>query len=176
MARGVALAVELHLDDAARREVGNLLDRLAEAGIAPITSNSPHAHPHVSLTVSESASVADLADALGGVADDGLPDLTLSSVGMFTAPAPVLFLGVTPTTELLVLHRRVHDRLVSIGAWLWPLYAPAFWVPHCTVAMRPRSLADAAALFATAPLPIEARAVAIRVVEVPTGKVLAEVR
>jgi hypothetical protein len=41
--------------------------------------------------------------------------------------------------------------------------------------MRPRSLADAAFLLAAAPLPIEARAVAIRVVEVPTGKALAEI-
>jgi 2'-5' RNA ligase len=175
MAREVALAVELHLDDAARHDVGLLLSQLADAGVTPITASSPHAHPHVSLTVSEGASVADLVDALGGVGDDGLPDLTLSSVGMFTAPAPVLFLGVTPTTELLALHRRVHGRVASIGSWQWPLYAPAFWVPHCTLAMRPRSLADAAFLLAAAPLPIEARAVAIRVVEVPTGKALAEI-
>jgi hypothetical protein len=56
---------------------------------------------------------------------------------------------------------------------MWPLYAPGCWVPHCTLAMRPASLATAMEALAEIGLPITATTAGLRIVEVPTGKVAA---
>jgi len=160
----VAHAVELELDEHAARKVLGLLAVLEAAGVAPITTISPHVHPHVSVR-----------DALVGVATAGLPPVRLSSVGAFITPEPTVFLGVTPTAALLELNRRVHARLDTARLGAWPLYRPGIWVPHCTLAMRPGDLARALAALRAAVLPIEASPVALRVVEVPTGVVRATV-
>jgi 2'-5' RNA ligase len=166
----VAHAVELALDDAATRKVLGLLAVLEAAGVAPITAASPHVHPHVSVAVAAEAAPEVLRDALLGVATAGLPPLTLSSVGAFVTPEAVVFLGVTPTAMLLELNRRVHARLDAAKVAVWPLYRPGIWVPHCTLAMRPGDLTAALSALRAASLPIEGVPVALRIVEVPTGK------
>ena len=112
---------------------------------------------------------------LDGLAATPLPRLTLSSLGAFVAPEVVLFLGVTPTRELLALNVAVHARLDRAGVSVRPIYRPGSYVPHCTLAMRPGSLDRALRAMLGAPLPIEVAAVAMRVVEVPTGRVRATV-
>lgn len=171
----LAHAIELELDEAASRKVLGLLAVLSAAGVAPITSLSPHVHPHVSIGVAADAEPEAVRDALVGVATAGLPPLRLSSVGGFITPEPVVFLGVTPTAALLELNRRVHARLDTARLGAWPLYRPGTWVPHCTLAIRPRDLAAALAALRAAVLPIETEPAALRVVEVPTGVVRATV-
>ena len=170
MSGSVAHAVELQLDDAATREVLALLAVLEAAGVAPITSLSPHVHPHVSVAVTADAAPEAVRDALVGVATAGLPPLRLSSVGAFVSYEEVVFLGVTPTPLLLELNRRVHARLDAARLASWPLYRPGTWVPHCTLAMRPADLGSAVTALRAATLPIDATPVALRIVEVPTGK------
>jgi 2'-5' RNA ligase len=170
MSRGVAHAVELALDEDAADVVRGLFGSLEEAGITSLRSGSPHLHPHVSVTVATDADPAQLAEVLSGVASIGLPAITMSSVGIFVAPQVVIYLGVTPTAELATLNERVHERLGASGLDTWALYAPGTWVPHCTLAMRPASLGAAIEALQGAPLPIRAAPVALRVVEVPTGK------
>ena len=171
----VAHAVELELDEHAARKVLGLLAVLEAAGVAPITTISPHVHPHVSVAVAGDAEPGAVRDALVGVATAGLPPVRRSSVGGFITPEPTVFLGVTPTAALLELNRRVHARLDTARLGAWPLYRPGIWVPHCTLAMRPGDLARALAALRAAVLPIEASPVALRVVEVPTGVVRATV-
>jgi 2'-5' RNA ligase superfamily len=165
-----AHAVELQLDDAAARKVLGLLAVLEAVGVAPITAASPHVHPHVSVAVAADESPEAVKDALVGVATAGLPPLRLSSVGAFVTPEAVVFLGVTPTAPLLELNRRVHARLDAAKVAVWPLYRPGIWVPHCTLAMRPSDLTAALSALRAAVLPIESSPVALRIVEVPTGK------
>lgn len=166
----VAHAVELELDDASTRKVLGLLAVLEAAGVAPITAASVHVHPHVSVAVAAEGPPEAVRDALVGVATGGLPPLRLSSVGAFVTPETVVFLGVTPTAALLELNRRVHARLDAARVAAWPLYRPGTWVPHCTLAMRPVDLTAALSALRAAVLPIEASPVALRIVEVPTGK------
>jgi hypothetical protein len=168
-------AVELELDGIAAGEVTALFDALELAGVESLAASAPHVHPHVSVAVVRDAAPGLVADVLSGVAADPLPRLTLSSVGAFLAPATVLFLGVTPTTELLSLNVAVHARLDHAGISVRPIYRPGSYVPHCTLAIHPRALDVAIRAVLAAPLPIEAAAVAMRVVEVPTGKVRATV-
>ncbi len=170
MSAPVAHAVELQLDDAAARKVLGLLAVLEAVGVAPITAASPHVHPHVSVAVAADESPEAVKDALVGVATAGLPPLRLSSVGAFVTPEAVVFLGVTPTAPLLELNRRVHARLDAAKVAAWPLYRPGIWVPHCTLAMRPADLTAALSALRAAVLPIESSPVALRIVEVPTGK------
>jgi 2'-5' RNA ligase superfamily protein len=166
----VAHAVELQLDEAAARKVLGLLAVLEAAGVDPITGGSPHAHPHVSVAVAADEGAEAVKDALVGVATAGLPPLRLSSVGAFVTPIAVVFLGVTPSAALLELNRRVHARLDAARVAAWPLYRPGTWVPHCTLAMRPADLTAALSALRAAVLPIEASPIALRIVEVPTGK------
>jgi len=168
-------AVELELDGDAAVAVSSLFDALEGAGIESLGAASPHVHPHVSLAVARDGAPEQIADVLSGLAATPLPRLTLSSLGAFVAPEAVLFLGVTPTRELLALNVAVHARLDRAGVSVRPIYRPGSYVPHCTLAMRPGSLDLALRAMLGAPLPIEAAAVAMRVVEVPTGKVRATV-
>jgi hypothetical protein len=176
MSRGVAHGVELALDHDAARDVDALCGLLGAAGIASLRDAPPDVHPHVSLAVASSGDPEAIAAALAGLAGAGLPVLELSSVGAFVAPAPVVFLGVTVTPALLELHESAHRRLAAAGVELWAHYEPGRWVPHCTLSMRPASLGAAFEALSAARLPIAAAPVALRVVEVPTGKVVAEVR
>ena len=172
-------AVELGLDGAAERRVGSLLDALEARGIATILAASPHVHAHVSLAVLGGLTPEEIASSLDGVAGEALPAIVLSSLGAFCEPVEVVFLGVTPTPELLGLNKRVHMRLAATRATLRTHYEPRRWVPHCTLAMRPASLVDALGAVRDAiardPLPIEATAVEVRIIEVPTGRVVATV-
>jgi len=167
----VAHAVELELDAPAALKVTGLLAVLEAAGVETITNASPHVHPHVTVAVAAEAPPDAVRDALVGVATAGLPHVRLSSVGAFVTPEAVVFLGVTPTAALLELNRRVHARLDAARVTAWPLYRPSTWVPHCTLAMRPVDLTAALSALRAAVLPIEAEPVALRIVEVPTGKV-----
>jgi len=169
----VAHAVELELDGPAQRKVLGLLTVLEAAGVEPITAHSSHVHPHVSVGVAADAAPEAVRDALVGVATAGLAPLRLSSVGAFVTPEPVVFLGVTPTPALLELNRRVHARLDMAKLATWPLYRPGTWVPHCTLAIRPKDLTAALSALRAAVLPIEVVPQALRLVEVPTGVVRA---
>lgn len=175
MTHHVEHAVELELDGVAAAEVRALFDALESAGIESLAASAPHVHPHVSVAVARDAAPELIADVLAGVVAGPLPRLTLASLGAFLAPAFVLFLGVTPTRELLGLNAAVHASLDHAGISVRPIYRPGSYVPHCTLAMRPASLDVAIRASLVAPLPIEAVAVAMRVVEVPTGKVRATV-
>ncbi|HEY8081716.1 MAG TPA: 2'-5' RNA ligase family protein [Acidimicrobiales bacterium] len=174
--RPVAHAIELAFDDAARREIAVAFDALEARGITALRGTSPHVHPHVSITVAADGAPSELADALVGAAALCPDEVALSSVGAFLTPEPVVFYGVTPTAALLALNGRVHELLAGHGVNLWPLYAPDCWVPHCTLAMRPRSLATAMDALGGIRLPIAAATAGLRIVEVPTGKVAAIVR
>ncbi|HUD68615.1 MAG TPA: 2'-5' RNA ligase family protein [Acidimicrobiales bacterium] len=175
MTHHVEHAVELELDAVAAAEVQALFDALESAGVESLAAGAPLVHPHVSVAVARDAAPELIADVLRGVVTDPLPSLTLSSLGAFLAPASVLFLGVTPTRELLGLNAAVHARLDHAGISVRPLYRPGSYVPHCTLAMHPPSLDAAIRAVLVAPLPVGAVAVAMRVVEVPTGKVRATV-
>lgn len=170
MSAPIAHAIELQLDGPAATKVLGLLAVLEAAGVSPITAASPHVHPHVSIGVAAGDAPEAVKDALVGVATGGLPALRLSSVGAFVTPEAVVFLGVTPTAALLELNRRVHARLDAAKVAAWPLYRPGTWVPHCTLALRPVDLTAALSALRAAVLPIESRPVALRIVEVPTGK------
>ncbi|MEU8815974.1 2'-5' RNA ligase family protein [Actinoplanes sp. NPDC048796] len=128
-------ALELYLDVEATRRVRTLWRALEEEGVPTMASllNDKH-RPHVSLAAARTLPPSAVVSALSDMTVARPLTLHLDFVGQFVGR--VLWLGVTPTAELLDHHRQVHERLAAGGVETWELYRPGKWVPHCTVSMR----------------------------------------
>jgi hypothetical protein len=131
----VVAALELYLDTDATRRVRALWAALEDEGVPTLGSlqNARH-RPHVSLAAAHRLAPEDIAAALGDLAVGRGLTVEMGFVGQFVGR--VLWLGVTPTAELLGHHRVVHDRLAAGGVEVWEHYRPGRWVPHCTVSLR----------------------------------------
>jgi 2'-5' RNA ligase len=131
----VVAALELYLDAEATRRVRALWQALEAEGVPTLASLLNERHrPHVSLAAATRLAPDAVAAALDGLVVARPLTLHLDSVGQFVGR--VLWLGVTPTAELLDHHLVVHDRLAAGGVEVWDLYRPGRWVPHCTVSLR----------------------------------------
>jgi 2'-5' RNA ligase len=131
----VVAALELYLDVEATRRVRTLWRALEDEGIPTLATllNQKH-RPHISLAVAGRLAPDTIASALEGIEVDRELRVDMNFVGQFVGR--VLWLGVTPTAELLAHHRLVIDRLTAAGVEIWDVYRPGQWVPHCTVSMR----------------------------------------
>lgn len=128
-------ALELYLDVDATRRIRTLWRALEDEGIPSMASLLASKHrPHVSLAAARRIDPEAVAAALDGMVVGRGLTLNMDFVGQFVGR--VLWLGVTPTAELLNHHGEVHDRLAAAGVEVWDLYAPGRWVPHCTISMR----------------------------------------
>jgi hypothetical protein len=131
----VVAALELYLDVDATRRVRTLWRALEDEGIPTLASLLQAKHrPHVSLAAARRLAPDAVAEALAGLPVGRGLTLDMDFVGQFVGR--VLWFGVTPTEELLALHRTVHDRLATAGVEVWDLYRPGRWVPHCTISLR----------------------------------------
>jgi 2'-5' RNA ligase len=122
----------LRFDDVSERHIRN-----GSAAIARRLGRTSQviSSPHLSLVPTdvgdEQTLVERLADALSAAT---CPRITLSHSGWF--PSGVLFLGATPTRELLEFHACIHCACAPSPHAKWiDLYKPGAWVPHCTLAM-----------------------------------------
>ena len=140
-------ALECYLDVAATRRIRALWDALESAGVPSLRDLTHRRHrPHLSLASADRLDPPQVAAALGELPAAPPLRVELAHVGQFVGR--VLWLGPTPTAELLGHHAAVHARLVAAGVDVDPHYRPGAWVPHCTVSMRvPRpALAEAVRL------------------------------
>jgi 2'-5' RNA ligase len=55
-------------------------------------------------------------------------------IGLFPAPVPVLFIQVARGPQLDLLHRRLWDRMQSLGREMSAYYNPENWLPHISLA------------------------------------------
>jgi hypothetical protein len=149
-------ALECYFDTAATRRVRALWDAYELAGIPSLRGLADRRHrPHVSLVAADVLDPKRVAAAL-----DGLPvpvplRLDFQYVGQFVAR--VVWLGPSPTAELLAHHAEVYGRLAAAGIEVNELYRPGTWVPHCTLSMRvPRPMMVEAVRLGLEVLPITA--------------------
>ncbi|MFG2009594.1 2'-5' RNA ligase family protein [Micromonospora sp. NPDC048868] len=152
-------ALELYLDTDATRRIRVLWDALESEGVQSMRSLLEQRHrPHVSLAVATRFDPERVAAALRGTVVAAPLRLSFEHAGQFVGR--VLWLGPTPTAELLAHHARVHDRLTEAGIGLVEHYRPGRWVPHCTLSMRvPNALMAAAVRRCLEMLPLEATVV-----------------
>ncbi|NJP34340.1 2'-5' RNA ligase family protein [Micromonospora thermarum] len=162
-------ALELYLDTDATRRIRVLWDALEAEGVQSMRSLLEQRHrPHVSLAVAPRLDPEQVAEALTGCVVAEPLRLEFQYAGQFVGR--VLWLGVTPTAELLAHHRRVHDRLAGAGVTLAEHYRPGRWVPHCTLSMRvPNALMAAAVRRCLEMLPLSATVVGAGVADHARG-------
>ena len=163
--------IELFLDEHAEALVRSLWHRLAEAGLpSPATG---HGRPHVTLCGAPSLSGEDIEDARN-IIDGALPTLTLSTVGCFPGARSALFLGVTPSPELLDLNARLHRELVELPGRVWRHSGAGQWVPHCTLALGMTAAERARAVELCADFaPVTTTASSIEVIDTASNSTLA---
>ena len=103
MAYGIGLVFDPHTE----AHIREVWDRLASHGFTtPLVR--PGCLPHVSLLLSETLQVDDLARDLEARGDCPRPlEARFSHIGVFPEPECVLFYGLTPTDRLLRLHADV---------------------------------------------------------------------
>jgi 2'-5' RNA ligase len=163
MAYGIGLVFD-HQAEAQIREVWHELARLGFA--TPL--GRPGCLPHVSLILSETLQVEELArdvEALG-LSLCSL-EVRFSYVGLFTEPETVLFYGLTPTDGLLRLHADMERTYRRWSSAIMARTQSGVWVPHCTLAGRVDAgrVSEAIAAAATLTLPWEANGVRLAIVQ-----------
>ena len=127
-------SLELLLDPDAESAVRAEWDALAALGVSSLARHTAASNrPHLTLVVRLDMPVPDA----GVFADLRAIPITLGAPVLFGSGARrVLARSVTPTAELLDLHRTVHDA-VGPGEDA-PHTAPGTWTPHVTLSRRLR--------------------------------------
>jgi 2'-5' RNA ligase len=158
-------ALELYLDPAAERRLRRLWDAMEEAGVPSLRDVTHGRHrPHLSLVAADQLDAELVADALAGFAVAPPLRLYLDHVGLFRGR--VLWLGPTPTAELVAHHAAVSARLAAAGVTGFDEYRPGSWVPHCTASMRVHhTQLSLAVRLCLDTLPIEATVIAAAVAD-----------
>jgi 2'-5' RNA ligase len=169
----MAYGIGLIFDPQTEAHIRAVWDRLTRHGLTTPLAR-PGCLPHVSLLLSETLRVDDLARDLEGLRH--LPRrlvVRFSHVGVFTEPELVLYYGLTPTACLLHLHATVARLYCCWSSTITVRTQSGVWVPHCTVAMRVDAtrLSDAIAAAATLPLPWVATQVRLAIVQFDQGRV-----
>jgi 2'-5' RNA ligase len=162
MTYGIGLVFDRHTEAHIREVWG----KLASQGFATPLGR-PGCLPHVSLLLSETLQVDDLACDLEGLGPSLRHlEVRFSHVGVFTEPEIVLFYGITPTDRLLRVHADMARIYRRWSAAIIPRSQSGVWVPHCTLAGRVDAgrLSDAIAAAATLPLPWVATPVRLAIV------------
>ncbi|MEO3746998.1 2'-5' RNA ligase family protein [Plantactinospora sp. B5E13] len=158
-------ALELYLDTDATRRIRVLWDALESEGVQSLRSLLGQRHrPHVSLAVAPRLDPEQVADALTGLVVAAPMRLQFQYAGQFVGR--VLWLGPSPTIDLLAHQATVYDRLTRSGITLSEHYRPGRWVPHSTLSMRvPNTLMAAAVRRCLEMLPLDATVVGAAVVD-----------
>lgn len=161
------VAIEFFLDERSADVVRRIWRQIAEAGI------SSHLHtsgvrPHLTLAASDAVGDPAVEAALREWAAATQPRaLTFNGVGLSTSDPANVFLTPIITADLLALHQELHHRIEGYLVEPWARYLPRRWTPHCTLIERvPASqLAQTIEIARAAPLPLEARLIALALVE-----------
>jgi 2'-5' RNA ligase len=100
-------------------------------------------YPHFSYHIASDYQFDKLNSILKGIAKkQGSFAVTAGGLGVFTGPAPVLYIPVARTLELSRLHETLLAKIgmLSVGASTY--YNPEFWMPHITLGMADLSQAE----------------------------------
>jgi hypothetical protein len=149
-------AIELYFDNEADRRIRALWEALETDDVPSLRNLTHRQHrPHLSMVVADVLDPTAVAGALDGLPPAPPIRLSFQYAGQFVGR--VLWLGPSPTVELLAHQGAVWGRLTGAGIPLWDQYAPGAWVPHATLSMRvPAPLLTIAVRRCLEVLPIEA--------------------
>ena len=124
------------LDEASERTTRALWAELDERyGLREVVQRVPR--PHCSYHVAVDYDLARLAETLRRMAAQWRPfATTITGLGAFEAPEPVLYLAVERNAALDALHAALWRELgqTDIARQPMAVYAPTTWIPHVTLA------------------------------------------
>jgi 2'-5' RNA ligase len=163
----VAYGIGLVFDPQTEAHIRAVWCKLASQGFTTPLGR-PGCLPHVSLVLSETLQVDDLARDIEGLGySHHRLEVRVSHVGVFTEPEIVLFYGITPTARLLRLHADVERIYRRWSSGIMARSQSGVWVPHCTLAGRVEAgrMSEAIAAAATLPLPWVANEVRLAIVQ-----------
>jgi 2'-5' RNA ligase len=93
--------------------------------------------PHLSYQVVETYDQARLEPILHEIAQQAQPFTVFSTgLGIFTGPAPVIYVSLAKNERLLQFHQLLWDRTQDVAQGISPLYAPNLWTPHITLGLN----------------------------------------
>jgi 2'-5' RNA ligase len=102
--------------------------------------------PHFSYQVAVDYDDEALEPILARIAKTSAPfKVTTSGLGIFTGPAPVLYIPIVVSQTLAQFHRQVWSQTVSASSGALNYYHPDHWMPHITLGLgdlKPEVLAQ----------------------------------
>ena len=161
-------AVEMYFDAESEAKIRRIWKSLAESDIKSAMLEAGY-RPHVSLGVCEEMDVDGLAKELSSFAKSvSAFKMTLSSIGLFHSSQNVIFLGVTPTQQLLDINNAFHRFFEKYASGQRSHYHVGSWVPLCTLAfdLSNDSVWQAIEICTREPLPIISRVKEIGIAKV----------
>ena len=102
-------------------------------GVRATAQSTPH--PHITFHVAQTYDHDELHKDLTAWASsaESIP-LQTWGAGVFGGDHPVIFIGVTQTTQLLSLHEAIYTIAQRHAIAALPIFAPSTWVAHITLA------------------------------------------
>ncbi len=167
-------AIEFLFDLKSKQHIQNLYDKLERSGYG-LPEQVINFQPHITLNVCKILDTVKLECALTEFCAEhrGFP-LTLSHLGCFLNPQPVVFLAPTATHSLFAIHAELIKKLSPFISATRSYYEPNSWVPHCTVAFgfEEQKLTEIMGLCTHFSLPLTIKLKSIAVVAVANGQTL----
>lgn len=167
-------AVELYFDPETEREIRAIRDRLcASDSTLENASGVVEYRPHVSLAVFDDVDLLPIVTLLEEFAEFVAQfPVAFTSFGFFPGEAVVLYLAPPPTTQLIEVHRALHDQLTLRNIPCMEYYRPGKWHPHCTLHMNmdSQSFQSALARSVLEPLKLSGSVCEIGLVECRPGR------
>ncbi len=130
----MGFSIELHFDTAIDAAVRDLRSHLLSVGTGGFDLEYEF-HPHITLAYFQEAPSEDVLGHIKSLSSklDGLR-FTLSHVGLFPGSSTsVVFLGVTPSADLLAAHAQVQEYMERLGLPPQSHYRVGNFVPHVTL-------------------------------------------
>jgi len=162
----MSCAAVLIFDEEAEARIRGAWLALADAAISR-SMLPPGFRPHLSLSVGTDFDFERMAGELLPLASaTPVFPVGLPSLGVF-ADTGAVYLGVTPSTALLDLHRRVDTACERVALSLHDWYRPDAWVPHVSLAfgLTADGLAEAVRLLSGLDLKMVVRAEVLALVQ-----------
>ncbi|RZS41172.1 2'-5' RNA ligase superfamily protein [Herbihabitans rhizosphaerae] len=165
-------ALQFHFDPEADQAVRQLWHRLEKAKISSLaTTTHRRHHPHVTFAAATTIPAGARKSLRDNISRLAIPSLWLHSLGAFSSPEPVLYLGAVVDAELLAVHSAVHDALAGKVKNPSAYHLPGSWTPHIPLARNIEPAQLAKGFTALYPVePVRARLVSANIVDTHTGE------
>lgn len=130
--------------------------------------------PHITFLITDDRGIDKMKKRLDGIARKiPLPVVRFSHIGYFPSSG-VVFIGITPTTELMRFHTVICSKFEGTDSRISPYYMPSKWIPHCSIADGVEEISIKTSVYREIPFPFEARIERLAITEMDhsTGKLV----